>query len=1222
MSSDDVVVAESSIRENWSQRAENVDGDEQLADYLAHMRLVDQNTFQIVLPTLCIVAEKDITNARKRDLEGICADVLLDPEFSRPSRRAVLACLKVFRSGSAWTDFYTLIEALEEPQFHIIRPVLPRFEALLNAVRDGRIEFIWLRIALSRAVCHTNGWIRVWAIEKSASIDCNILEKNYEFITSFIIPNLNNNDFFWRQLEKEKLEEFLLQLGATINSIKFAPGFFRNLITSIGALSCPTAVFFVVSTLTSISCSEVLNDDDVALMRQVVLRARYVPHKSIRVTTIRNLVVFYANVTRLSSVVLEELCNLIGYFSQDATSAMVESTFLQIHRIIISTEYENVEEPISLQSKFLDDAKNLGLHSKMWWLSMGTDQALQEKMLSKIQLEVSETLGEETPSDLSIQLFLLKERPSNVICKDDVMECMKNELGEYILTKIVSNEGTKREFELLHSLYIPLFTKYCSHLFFPFALAVIKMLTEIKSCESSAFMLTFFDAIVEKVADDHLEVLSRGFLDYLGGKDVIGMKRQKKSVEEYDTKEFNAIVAILHSLRIKLLNKFITEVDVNSFLTECVEQLDVASAFPVKQQICHLMSRFIRRCSDPELTLQCIRACSNIVNEEKKSLNSLPALDCFVTVTLSASQSNPKVSQESIEHIESQLSIASQSTPVALIIVDALTKYRANLDANWAPIIVKLALFGPVPKKETRVISYAYSRIFEEEESHFEKDQIERLDEVVQKARFKAVLLALKLSSEDNTRWTYPLMEEIFKASAVMDQSSSRSFGLSMAHRQKTRGVELLHLLTTRIEDEEFAEKIFDFCIKCVVDPCQQFSIKLIVEWTIARLCAKFDKLFKKLIDDSFERNMAAQRIGSMSSWLNVLMLISRASPKNVDQCLEKVIVWCTAQNFPVRCSALAAARLMFSTLDKDRRKKWRLVKSIVNFDAEPSGNSRRVIDNLCSDFYFAKLHIDDHFDFHTVLSLIASRTGMPAEETIPEKIIEELNTIKNQIKSSNNDSTLLSAPSDVYSALSKNASCAPSMENEDTVDLDEIPEETEEETTTSSFQRKIVKDTEVKDDGVSLIVVASLVDKPNNLGGICRTSEIFGVDTLVVADVLVAQDSNFKALSMSSENWQNIEAVKRANLLEYLQGLRANGYTVIAAEQTTDSVMMHDFVFPKKAVIVMGDEKEGVPVGLLRAVDQTVEIKQVGHTRSLNVHVTAALMIAKFAEQVRFAKN
>ena len=48
-----------------------------------------------------------------------------------------------------------------------------------------------------------------------------------------------------------------------------------------------------------------------------------------------------------------------------------------------------------------------------------------------------------------------------------------------------------------------------------------------------------------------------------------------------------------------------------------------------------------------------------------------------------------------------------------------------------------------------------------------------------------------------------------------------------------------------------------------------------------------------------------------------------------------------------------------------------------------------------------------------------------------------------------------------------------------------------------------------------------------------------------------------------------------------------------------------------------MGEEKEGVPTKLLRAVDRTVEIRQLGQARSLNVHVTAALFIAKYAEQV-----
>nr|pir hypothetical protein T14B4.1 - Caenorhabditis elegans [Caenorhabditis elegans] len=1198
--------SEIQIRAYWNRRAENVDGDESVADFLAYLRIVDQNEFQIALPTLCIVAAKDITDSRKKEFEGICADVLLDAESSRPSRRAVIACLKEFCSGSAWTDFYTLVEALEEPQFHIIRPVLPRFDTLLNSVRDGKLNFQWLKVALFRAMLHTNGWIRVWAIEKSISIDASILKDNDHVITSLIIPNLNNNDVFWRNLEKGRMDAFLIQLGSMFNSIRETPDFIRNLLVSIELMSCPTAIFFVVSALRSIAKTEILNSDDVPLLRRVVLKARYIPHKSIRIITIRNLIVFYAKITRLDGTLLHELSNLISYISQDATSIMIDAVFKEIQNILDETSYianENQDENVFHQT-FGNDSKNLGLHAKMWWISMGKATIQKERMLSRLQLEVSELLGEKPTADLTSQLFLLKERPENMDFSSDVLECMKNDLGEYILTQIISNKGSKRELELLQSLHIPLFNKYCSHLSIPFALAVVQVLGDLKTCESATVCLTFFNALVENVPEERYETLAIEFYKYLGGNEVIGMKRMKKSVEEYETKEFNQISATLHSLRLSLLNKFIKDVDENQFLSECVEQLDVASAFPVKQQLCLLIARFIKKCTDHKLALDCIRASASIVNEEKKSLNSLPALRSFFHVALSGPQSDPVIAQESIELLEAQLAVASQSTPIALILVDAITKYQTNLDVNWAPFIVKLALFGPVPKKESRVISYAYSMIFEEEGSYLKKDQVERLDEVVQTARFKAVLLALKLSTVvDGNAWRIALIEEIFKASAIMDQSSSRSFGLSMAHRQKTRAVELLHLLALKIEDQESASKVFDFCINCVVDPCQQFSIKLIVEWTLAMLCVKFEKLFEKLIDEEFEvffefysfgNHQFPEKYGFPKNWLNLLMAqcpkFNRSvAPKFVDSCLDKVIVWCTAQNFPVRCTALAAARLMFSTFDKDRRKKWRIVKAI------------------------------------TILSEIAKRTGMPPEETIPNNIIMEMNNITHQIKSMNEDQEFLSAPSEVYSALSKNASCAPSMENEDVgeeespIEFDEQPENTN---ASTSFQRKIVKENELNDGGISLIVVASLVDKPNNLGGICRTSEIFGVDTLVVADVLVAQDANFKALSMSSENWQKIEGVKRTNLLPYLQNLRANGYTVIAAEQTTDSVMMHDFVFPKKAVIVMGDEKEGVPVNLLRAVDQTVEIKQVGHTRSLNVHVTAALMIAKFAEQVRFDKN
>uniref|UniRef100_A0A8R1HXF9 Uncharacterized protein n=1 Tax=Caenorhabditis japonica TaxID=281687 RepID=A0A8R1HXF9_CAEJA len=839
----------------WNQKAEIVQSDEDVADFLALLRVVDKNSFQIALPTLCIVAAKVTTEPRKQEFEVICANVLLDPETTRPSLRAVLACLKEFRRSDTWTDFYTLVEALEEPQFHIIRPILPRFDTLLQSVAEHKLQFIWAKIALFRAMIHTNGWIRVWAIEKSVAIDSRILERHFEFIPYLLIPHLNNNDVFWRLLEKGKMESFLSTISSLFEAIKSTPTFFTHLLNSLETISCPTSMYFVVSALRDVTCAEILEPEDVPLMRRVVLKTRYIPHKSMRIVTIINLVVFYAKVTKLNSAVLEELANLIAYISPDATQSMLSDVFSEIQKVIVSTEYTPSGEH---NDETFAPTKNIAEHAKMWWLAMTNDKEKQEKILSRLQLDVAEILTER-PEDreLTKKLFLLKERPDDVECTSvpDAFSLLKNEIGEYILTQIISNQGSKFEFQLLHSLYIPLFFEYCSHMFLPFAMAIAKILPDSsRNCESTALLLTFFDAILEKIPES-LDVLAGDFFQYLGGKDVIGMGRQKKSIDEYETKEFNHIVASLHSLRIKLLNKFTATVDdSNAFLLECVEQLDVASAFPVKQQICRLIARFIPSPDcECHVALQCIRACGNIVNEEKKSLNSLPALEAFVDVALCAPQHTfPELARETILMLESQMLIASQSHPVALILIDALAKYNENLNVTWAPLIVKLALFGPVPKKESRVLSFAYQKVFEEEDQLLKHDQIERLDEIVQKTRFKAVQLAIKLASED-VQWQNALIDEIFETSAVMDQSSSRSFGLSMAHRQKTRAVELLHLLADRVQDETFALRIFDFCIACVVDPCQQFSIKLIVEWTLAKLCIKFERLFQKIVDKDFE---------------------------------------------------------------------------------------------------------------------------------------------------------------------------------------------------------------------------------------------------------------------------------------------------------------------------------------------------------------------------------
>lgn len=148
------------------------------------------------------------------------------------------------------------------------------------------------------------------------------------------------------------------------------------------------------------------------------------------------------------------------------------------------------------------------------------------------------------------------------------------------------------------------------------------------------------------------------------------------------------------------------------------------------------------------------------------------------------------------------------------------------------------------------------------------------------------------------------------------------------------------------------------------------------------------------------------------------------------------------------------------------------------------------------------------------------------------------------------------------------------------------------------------------------LIVVASLIDKAPNLGGLCRTCEIFGVQTLVLGNVHVIEDAQFKSLSVSAAKWMNIEDVRTSELTSYLESMRHEGYTLIGVEQTANSKILTNYEFPEKSLLLLGNEKEGIPVELIQKLDACVEIPQVGIIRSLNVHVSGALLVWEYTRQ------
>jgi tRNA guanosine-2'-O-methyltransferase len=158
------------------------------------------------------------------------------------------------------------------------------------------------------------------------------------------------------------------------------------------------------------------------------------------------------------------------------------------------------------------------------------------------------------------------------------------------------------------------------------------------------------------------------------------------------------------------------------------------------------------------------------------------------------------------------------------------------------------------------------------------------------------------------------------------------------------------------------------------------------------------------------------------------------------------------------------------------------------------------------------------------------------------------------------------------------------------------------------------------------MIVCASLLDKVTNLAGIARTCEIFSVRELIIPDLKVLQSEDFQTMSVASSNWLPIREIFVPNtsasastssssegyveLISYLREMKRRGYQIVGVEQTGGSVSLESAVIQSQCVIVLGREKEGIPVELLNEMDLCVEIPQYGVTRSLNVHVSASLVI------------
>ena len=156
------------------------------------------------------------------------------------------------------------------------------------------------------------------------------------------------------------------------------------------------------------------------------------------------------------------------------------------------------------------------------------------------------------------------------------------------------------------------------------------------------------------------------------------------------------------------------------------------------------------------------------------------------------------------------------------------------------------------------------------------------------------------------------------------------------------------------------------------------------------------------------------------------------------------------------------------------------------------------------------------------------------------------------------------------------------------------------------------------RQSATDLIVVTTLVEKTTNIAGLFRSAEVFGARKIVIASKCILRDPDFKSMAVTADKWIDFEEVAPSNLAQFIQRMqREEGYTAVCLEQTHQSVKIGDYKFPKKTLLILGNEKSGVDAEYLHLMDVCVEIPQKGVIRSLNVHVSGALAIWEYNQSI-----
>ncbi len=146
------------------------------------------------------------------------------------------------------------------------------------------------------------------------------------------------------------------------------------------------------------------------------------------------------------------------------------------------------------------------------------------------------------------------------------------------------------------------------------------------------------------------------------------------------------------------------------------------------------------------------------------------------------------------------------------------------------------------------------------------------------------------------------------------------------------------------------------------------------------------------------------------------------------------------------------------------------------------------------------------------------------------------------------------------------------------------------------------------------IVVVLDDVRSLNNIGSMFRTADAFLIEKIYLCGITATPPSpEIHKTALGAEDSVEWEYVTDA--VSLVDRLKSEGYTVCAIEQVNGSVNMLDFAVDKekKYVVILGNEVKGVNQEVVDKVDYCIELPQYGTKHSLNVSITAGIVMWHF---------